>query len=125
MGLDLYFIKRPTDATTSHKEQDEAIRYYRKFNALLNWIDANVGEVRNCTDIPMTRQDMEKLQAILYRLTPDNCHDLFPTTEGFFFGSQDYDNNYWSDVADLKLFVRQQLASFDFSTHRLYFHAWW
>ncbi|OSJ53911.1 hypothetical protein K794_22933, partial [Salmonella enterica subsp. enterica serovar Newport str. SHSN004] len=53
------------------------------------------------------------------------CHDLFPTTEGFFFGSQDYDDGYWSDVDNLKQFVQQQLASFDFGAHRLCFHAWW
>ncbi|EJP0618543.1 hypothetical protein NVB27_003760, partial [Salmonella enterica] len=45
MGLDVYFIKRPAD--TTRREQDEAVGYYRKFNALLNWIDANAGEVEN------------------------------------------------------------------------------
>lgn len=57
MGLDLYFIKRPAETTadTTRREQDEAVGYYRKFNALLNWIDANAGEVENCTDVPLTR----------------------------------------------------------------------
>ncbi|EDC5361517.1 hypothetical protein GZB42_001618 [Salmonella enterica] len=127
MGLDVYFIKRPADTTadTTRREQDEAVGYYRKFNALLNWIDANAGEVENCTDVPLTRHDLEKLRATLDRLTPENCHDLFPTTEGFFFGSQDYNDDYWSDVENLKQFVQQQLASFDFDAHRLCFHAWW
>lgn len=60
MGLDVYFIKRPAD--TTRREQDEAVGYYRKFNALLNWIDANAGEVENCTDVPLTRHDLEKLR---------------------------------------------------------------
>ncbi|HGG6357365.1 TPA: hypothetical protein ACJG6S_001206 [Salmonella enterica subsp. enterica serovar Java] len=69
MGLDLYFIKRPAETTadTTRREQDEAVGYYRKFNALLNWIDANAGEVENCTDVPLTRQDLEKLRATLDR----------------------------------------------------------
>ncbi|EDR6206953.1 hypothetical protein BEL53_000880 [Salmonella enterica subsp. enterica serovar Bonariensis] len=123
MGLDVYFIKRPPD--TTRREQDEAVGYYGKFNALLNWIDANAGEVENCTDVPLTRHDLEKLRGTLDRLTPENCNDLFPTTEGFFFGSQEYNDDYWSDVASLKQFVQQQLASFDFDAHRLCFHAWW
>ncbi|EBR3856260.1 hypothetical protein DNY36_27485, partial [Salmonella enterica subsp. diarizonae] len=77
------------------------------------------------TDVPLTRHDLEKLRGTLDRLTPENCNDLFPTTEGFFFGSQEYNDDYWSDVDSLKQFVQQQLASFDFDAHRLCFHAWW
>ncbi|ENY6483562.1 hypothetical protein [Salmonella enterica] len=75
MGLDLYFIKRPAETTadTTRREQDEAVGYYRKFNALLNWIDANAGEVENCTDVPLTRQDLEKLRATLSNLTPETA----------------------------------------------------
>lgn len=67
MGLDLYFIKRPAETTadTTRREQDEAVGYYRKFNALLNWIDANAGEVENCTDVPLTRQDLENSGPLL------------------------------------------------------------
>ncbi|EHJ9782206.1 hypothetical protein KB935_000477 [Salmonella enterica] len=56
---------------------------------------------------------------------PDCTSLLLPEGEGPFSRTQEYDDSYWSDVENLKQFVQQQLASFDFSTHRLCFHAWW
>ncbi|WP_271311506.1 hypothetical protein [Yersinia intermedia] len=78
--------------------QPEKIGYYLKFNALLNWVDTHVAEVDNCVDVPLSHSHLETLSKTLSQLTTENCHDVFPALDGFFFGSQTYDENYWSEV---------------------------
>lgn len=128
MGLDIYFIKRPRttgDTKPATGTEPEKVGYYRKFNALLNWVDTHVADVENCEDVPLARADLEALQADLQRLNPESSAEIFPTAAGFFFGSQVYDESYWSEVEDLKTFVAELLDTFDFEHSTLCFHAWW
>ncbi|EIX0822301.1 hypothetical protein MJ755_004817, partial [Escherichia coli] len=48
-----------------------------------------------------------------------------PTREGFFFGSQEYDEGYWHDVGQLKELVEDLIKNHDFHNNRLTFCAWW
>lgn len=130
MGLDIYFLKKNLPVALSPDQaiplaEPEKIGYYRKFNALLNWVETHVGEVDNCADVPLARNNLLALLDTLNNLTPDNCSTTFPTEDGFYFGSQEYNADYWLEVNDLKQFIQTQLASFDFNHHQLCFHAWW
>jgi hypothetical protein len=44
--------------------------------------------------MPLTRAHLEALKTDLARLTPENCKDVFPTQDRFFFGAQEYNNYY-------------------------------
>lgn len=118
MGLDISFVACPRDQLSEVGE-------FRKVNALLQWVNNNVMAVANCAYIPISKEDLEKLQGTLNQLTTDNCQELFPTQEGFFYGSTEYDEHYWEDVADVKAWVDETLAQFAFEEDILFFSAWW
>lgn len=118
MGLDISLVACPRDQLSEVGE-------FRKVNALLQWVNNNVMTVENCAYIPITKEDLEKLQNILNQLTPLNCKTLFPTQEGFFYGSTEYDECYWDDVQDVKEWVDKTLVEFNFEGDILFFSAWW
>lgn len=154
MGLDQYIRREHHNAVTCKWGDDaidhgEDLKYFRKFNALHNWVMANcavyadvacggidelgfdkngmfVIENDNCTFIPIPYAKWKQLRSIAKQIlelhdktvTTADCKDgegeeipsqeaqdlakeLLPCTEGFFFGSQLYDNWYFRDVAEL------------------------
>ena len=123
MGLDIYFLSDKPELPES--EDKTIIGYFRKFNALFRWVDQKVAEIENCEDIYLSKDHFLQLQSTLSALNFPNCHISFPTQEGFFFGSTEYDDLYWEDVRQLRAFVDKQLAEFDFDKHKIYFNAWW
>ena len=103
MGLDMYLY------TKSKQEQIEDgagedhhdIGYWRKFNALHHWFVDNVqGGEDECKEHEVYIDDLKDLQAILLRIKdhPDEAETLLPTTMGFFFGSNEYDDYYYEMV---------------------------
>lgn len=128
MGLDIYFYskQKAVDSTVDCVANEHVeIGYFRKFNALFNWVESNIKSIENCTDVPISKEDLVKLEIMLNQLDTTNCAQLFPTQDGFFFGTTEYDEFYWEDVADLKVLVSQFLAEFDFEASQICFHAWW
>ena len=87
--------------------------YFRKFNALVEWIENNVGALENCEPLELGEDDIEGLQATLNDLTPENCDVELPTCTGFFFGSQEYDDWYWENVEKAKQMCNDILEKTD------------
>lgn len=128
MGLDIYFYsKQKVVDSTKQNTSDERteVGYFRKFNALFNWVDVHIKPIENCVDIPISKEDLIKLQELLNQLDNTNCAELLPTQDGFFFGSTVYDECYWEDVASLKELITKTLDQFGFNKEQIYFHAWW
>jgi len=123
MGLDIYFFSQAKNASVD--SQPGRVGYFRKVNALLNWVDKHVGLVRNQIPLEMTKAHLQALQSTLQSLTPDNRSTVFPTIEGFFYGYTDYGEAYWQDVRTLTSWVQEMLDTFDFERNRLLFYAWW
>lgn len=135
MGLDIYFFARekvqaqdariPAEGDAAAVQERTKVGYFRKVNALVAWFENHAGEVENCVERPVTRAELEVLQRDLDSLTPANCREVFPVTDGFFFGSQDYNEWYWRDVEDVKAWVSRTLETFDFERRTLVLWAWW
>ena len=83
---------------------------WRKANHIHNWFVDNVqrGE-DDCKDYYVSRESLEELLSTLGEVLdikhdrhngdPDiTVEDLLPTQEGFFFGTYEYDDYYWSEV---------------------------
>ncbi|WP_336844159.1 hypothetical protein [Providencia rettgeri] len=136
MGLDMYFYaneKAEADenripASLNDEPEgniDAEVGYFRKVNALFKWVEDHIGAIENCEKLPVTQAHLLALQRDLQALTPENCHTVFPTQGGFFFGSTDYDDGYWEDVNDVKRWLDEMFDSFDFDQFSLHFLAWW
>lgn len=133
MGLDIYFFANEKDKTgippypwkTVMSGDDIPVGFFCKVNALFKWVEDHVGAFENCEKVPITLAHLRALQRDLQALTPENCRLLFPTTEGFFFGSTDYDEGYWIDVEETKRWLETMIDTFDFDRKLLLFMAWW
>jgi len=79
------------------------VAYWRKVNAVHQWFVDNCQD--GVDDCRQSRVEREQLQNLL-----DGCrevlanrkgaHTILPTMSGFFFGSTDYDEYYFSDIED-------------------------
>lgn len=80
------------------------IAYWRKFNALHGHISSSYyegdGEYKG-QNIVLTKENIEEMLKLLKEIDeePGEAPELMPTTSGFFFGSLDYDDWYFHDVA--------------------------
>lgn len=83
------------------KDCSYGVGYFRKFNALHNWIVKNCANgVDECQEIILKRSDIEKILFICKEIQSDHSKapKLMPTGAGFFFGSTEYDDWYFEDI---------------------------
>ena len=76
--------------------------YWRKANAIHNWFVEQSGEEDECQEIEITGEQLLELVEICKKILKNHtlADKLLPTTEGFFFGSTDYDEAYYEDLKD-------------------------
>lgn len=111
MGLDMYLnIKRNLefkrlnmevyDGLYYTKYEEVGIGYWRKFNALHQFIVSNYAEVDDCKPIYLGKEEIKTILETLRRIALDNslAQELMPSTSGFFFGGTQYDEWYFKDI---------------------------
>lgn len=100
----------------------EQVAVWRKFNALHGYIVEEFGNGDdNCREIPI---DLRILLDKLKQIDKTNAAEVMPTASGFFFGSQDYDEYYYDEVAyTIQLF--EDLLKEDNSNADYYYQASW
>lgn len=124
MGLDQYLVAR--QATAPDTEVITEVGYWRKANMVHNWVETNLGrELENCEETILTVDDLLALKATCEKVLAN--HDLapieMPTASGFFFGSTEYDDWYFSDLRDTIGIVDKALALGE--GWEVYYHGWW
>ena len=80
---------------------DIPVAYWRKANAIHKWMVDNVqGGVDDCGEYHVPPQKLEMLLSICKDVmeNPDKATQILPPSEGFFFGSVDIDDRYFSSV---------------------------
>ena len=83
-------------------EIHEVVAYWRKANAIHNWMVQNVQDGND--DCYYHYVSIEQIQTLrdlaekaLHSKTPE---EILPTLSGFFFGSTEYDDSYREDMSD-------------------------
>lgn len=94
-------------------------------NALLNWFDNHLLELQSEAIIELTEKTLLQLLSDLYRLSANNCEQVFPTVPNFVHGASEYDEIYWQKVAQLRIKLKQLVESFDFNHNRLFLQGRW
>ncbi|EOS0576700.1 hypothetical protein E5R94_RS22040 [Escherichia coli] len=67
MGLDIYIETQPKNDLNNEASRKQ-VAYFRKFNALVGWMERNVGEVENCELLELTMNDICLLKAHLMHI---------------------------------------------------------
>ena len=82
------------------KEMSIEVGYWRKANHIHNWFVRNVqGGEDECKPHYVSREHLQELRDTCERVLAnrEQASELLPTASGFFFGSTDYDEHYFSD----------------------------
>ena len=104
--------------------------YWRKANAIHRWFVENVqGGEDNCERYYVSREQLMALRDLCANLcTANNALEMaegeLPTTDGFFFGSTEYDEWYWNDIENTVKGIDTALETFGDGWHFHYQSSW-
>ncbi len=131
----------------------QEVAYWRKANQIHAWFESlGSDELDNCQRIRVGIEQLEELKTlldgILQRLEKQvgnldkffkdydgewraesellsYCQENLPTTDGFFFGSTEYDKGYFHDVLFTSKKLKVILSQEDANDYKYFYYAWW
>lgn len=110
------------------KHESEQVAYWRKANQIRGWFADLLGEDANgvCKG-KVSKENIEDLLDTCKQVLADHslAEKLLPVTEGFFFGSYEYDEYYFEDIKETIEICEKILKEFDFDTNYLIYDEWW
>lgn len=118
------FIPDLTDLRISRQTNYE-VGYWRKANQIHNWFMQNCAErdeydnpIDDCRPIEITVDKLEALLDTCKKVLADHslADSLLPTTDGFFFGSTEYDDYYFGELEQTVEIIEPVLK---FAKHKL------
>lgn len=101
----------------------KSVAYFRKVNFIYRFFSHKLED--ECAWV--TKDDVEELIINCNQVLADHslADELLPTVGGFFFGSTEYDDMYFSDVKDCKEQMEKMLKVFDDSDYKVYVVMSW
>lgn len=127
MGLDMYLFKQNLKKS---EEESIDVGYWRKANHIHNWFVENVqNDVDDCGEYTVSPSQLIQLLNLCQQLhdtkDPELAEKLLPTTEGFFFGSTDYDEDYFDDIEETINILTDVLGKTNFNTEEIVYASSW
>lgn len=95
------------------REVKAEVGYWRKANQIHNWFVQNIQDGEDdCRSYYVDRKQLEQLKNLCRQVLEDKslADELLPTTSGFFFGSTDFDDWYFSDLENTVKIIDNVLA---------------
>lgn len=125
MGLDMYVHQR--NKVTREMEE---ILYWRKANQIFNWFEKRLAPngIENCKHYSVSIDDLECLYEDITTVLKDHskASSVLPTTNGFFFGSTNYGEYYYSVLESTANNLHDLIANESITEDdELEFMAWW
>ena len=123
MGLDMYLSK----------VKREEVGYWRKANQVRAWLVNRARtygmdiEDTDCVVIELFRNDIVDLIADCKAVLDNHelASKLMPTSRGFFFGSMEYDDCYFSDLQQTVDMLEPLLEEVDWDSETIeYYESW-
>lgn len=112
-------VREIRDSYNPRKE----VAYFRKVNFLMEYFEyEGNNEYKEITE--------GEVDELVYRCecvleNHEKAEELLPTTCGFFFGSTDYDEYYFTDVEDVRDKFAQILHDTDWENEVVEMYCWW
>jgi len=73
--------------------------YWRKVNSIHRWFVTNVQNGQDdCNTYPVSLEQLMDLHQLVLAALRTRNHEMLPPMSGFFFGSTEVDEGYWSDL---------------------------
>ncbi len=106
------------------------VAYWRKANAIHNWFVKNVQDGEDdCKESYLEKVNLEKLLYVINEVLEDHskAEKLLPSTNGFYFGSTDYDSRYFNDLEYTKETISKILDKWDtdYKNWDFYYQSSW
>lgn len=101
--------------------------YWRKANAIHGWFVQNVQDGNDdCREYELSREDLNHLLNNCRKVLQNRklAEELLPVTEGFFFGSYDYDDWYFQYIQETEQAIQEILETFDNNYYFTYQSSW-
>lgn len=119
MGLDMYMFKR--------KKAVEEVAYWRKANQVREWFANTLENFHDNGDTPVTREELEELVDTCKKVLSNHelASELLPTSAGFFFGSQAYDDGYFYDLEITVEMLTKIIEETDWETEEVLYSEWY
>ena len=123
MGLDMYLDRVPK---TSDSSEGKEVAYWRKANAIHAWFVQNVqGGVDQCEPHEVTKDKLTELLLVCeYVLSTRDTSQLQPQG-GFFFGSTDIDEWYWTDLEGTVEQLQRVIDTTDWDKEKIIYQSSW
>lgn len=116
MGLDMYL----------HNSKNEQVAYWRKANQIRGWLVSHeiIQDDDNCEKRVVTRQNLIDLVDDCKTVLDDHskAEELLPVTSGFFFGSNEYDEDYFMELERTVTKIEPLIKDGD---ETYVYHDWW
>jgi hypothetical protein len=156
MGLDMYLSKKTYVKQWEHKGDEnfqvevtkkgepvshikperishieEEVGYWRKSNQIHNWFVHNVqNDTDDCGTYFVSEEQLEELLELCKKVLDNNelAGELLPSTSGFFFGSTEYDEWYFSDLTHTVEIIESLLSERNedgYLNGDIYYHSSW
>lgn len=107
---------------------EEEVMDWRKANQIHGWFVNNVQDgIDDCKEYYVSHQQLKSLRDLCKQVVDnkDKAEELLPNTEGFFFGSQNYDEYYFADIQLTYLNLDSQIHSDEFEESSYYYSSSW
>ena len=144
MGLDMYLtaekylwsgsddgLAEQIAALVDTRHKVKAVRaragYWRKANAIHGWFVDNVQDGDdNCREYYVDFDDIKTLLELCEQVRADKSKaaELLPPRNGFFFGSDQINDDYWQDIDDTIKQLTEAMADFG-ESWQFYYQASW
>jgi len=125
---EIFNIKTEEDNEYGVKEVSFRVAYWRKANAIHQWFVDNVQDgVDECQESYVPREKLQELIKLCERIIadPKSSKDLLPTQNGFFFGSNQYDEWYINYINYTAKELNKALKDPAFTEAEFYYQASW
>lgn len=101
--MDVAEVNSYLDDGLPHAYLEVTVGYWRKSNQVHAWFVHNVqGDVDECQDSYVDRKQLVELKESCQQVleAPALAEEILPVQQGFFFGSDEYDEWYFEDLKE-------------------------
>lgn len=122
MGLDQYIYKVTEQDFTKKKE----FAYLRKANSLQSYFEGKY-HIENLEYHKISKEDAEDILSRVTQVLNDIslAPKLFPSCDGFFYGSTGYDEWYIDDLKSIQKIFSKILEEWNDKEYEFYYQSWY